>query len=52
MDNPQEETGKGLEVPRTIVVRNWERPIFVLALIAILVLGGIAGLNGLMALFP
>jgi len=52
MDTPQEETGKGLEVPRTIVVRNWERPIFVLALIAILVLGGIAGLNSLMALFP
>jgi len=52
MDNPQVEAAKGLEVPRTVVVRNWERPIFVLALIAILVLGGIAGLNGLMALFP
>lgn len=52
MENPHIETGKGLEVPHTVVVRNWERPIFVLALIAILVLGGIAGLNGLMALFP
>ena len=52
MDHPQPETGKGLEVPPTVVVRNWERPVFVLALIAILVLGGIAGLNSLMALFP
>lgn len=53
MDNPQVDTGRGsLEVPRTVVVRNWEKPIFVLALIVILVLGGIAGLNSLMALFP
>ena len=53
MDNPQVETGtKGLEVPRTVVVRNWERPVLVLAVVAILVLGGIAGLNSLMSLFP
>ena len=33
-----------------VVVRNWEQPIFVLALIIILVLGAIAGLNSLAAL--
>jgi hypothetical protein len=52
LDSSPVEVRKGLEVPRTVVVRNWERPIFVIALIAILVLGGIAGLNSLMALFP
>ena len=35
-----------------MVIRDWERPIFVAALIAILVLGGIAGLNSLMSLIP
>jgi hypothetical protein len=54
MEHPGSEPGigKGVDVPPAVVVRNWERPIFVLALIAILVLGGIAGLNGLIALFP
>ena len=34
-----------------IVIRNWERPILVAAVIAILVLGGIGGLNSLVGLF-
>ena len=37
---------------KSMVIRDWERPIFVAALIAILVLGGIAGLNSLMSLIP
>ena len=35
---------------RTTEIRNWERWLFVAALIAILVLGGIGGLRSLMAL--
>jgi hypothetical protein len=33
-------------------VTNWEGRFFVLAVIVILILGGIAGMNSLIALFP
>jgi hypothetical protein len=38
--------------PRTIVIRSWERPVFVAALIGALVLGGIAALRSLVGLIP
>ena len=50
VENPKSASRVGAR--KNIVVRDWERPIFVGALIAILVLGGIAGLNSLMALIP
>lgn len=37
---------------RTGETTNWEGRFFVLALIVILILGGIAGMNSLIALFP
>ncbi len=48
---PRESAGKtASEVRDPVPMRNWEKPIFVLALIIILVLGGIAGMNSLIAL--
>lgn len=50
MAGPQPESGR-LEVPHVdIVGRRWERPVLVASVIVILVLGGIAALNALIAL--
>jgi hypothetical protein len=38
--------------PKSTGVSNWERHIFVLALVVILVIGGIAGLRSLVSLVP
>jgi hypothetical protein len=39
--------------PKTIVgIRSWERPLLTAALVAALVLGGIAGLKSLVGLIP
>ena len=52
LDNPVDDTRTRAHETRRdpVVIRNWERPVMIAALIAILVLGGIGGLNSLMAL--
>ena len=53
LDHPHLETGtRGHERRGSVTVRNWERPVLVAAVIVILMLGVIAGMNGLIALFP
>lgn len=54
VDNPHIEASSGGAAAgrRTGEVRAWERPLLVLAIIAALMLGAIAGLNGLTSLFP
>ena len=53
LDNPVDDTRTKLsraEKRDPVIIRNWERPVMIAAVIAILVLGGIGGLNSLMAL--
>jgi hypothetical protein len=45
-------SGGKLNPPKTVRVRSWEGPIFAGALVVILILGSIAGLRSLLALFP
>lgn len=54
VDNPHIETSSGGAAAgrRTGEVRNWERQLLVLAVIAALMLGAIAGVNGLTSMFP
>jgi len=54
VDNPHIEASSG-EVTagrRTGEVRAWERQMFVAVIIGVLMLGAIAGVNGLIAMFP
>ena len=50
LDNPVDDTRAHESRRDHVVMRNWERPVMIAAVIAILVLGGIGGLNSLMAL--
>ncbi len=53
LDHPEPETAPRVHAPRrgTTVNLNWERAIFVLAVIAILMLGAIGGMNVVIGIF-
>jgi hypothetical protein len=50
LDNPVDDTRAKRAGRDRVVIRNWERPVMIAAVIVILVLGGIGGLNSLMGL--
>jgi len=53
LDNPPPETATPHSRRRSaVVIRSWERPVLLVAVILILMVGAIASMNGLISLFP
>ena len=53
LDNPPPETATHHNGRRgAVVIRSWERPVLLVAVILILMVGAIASMNGLISLFP